>query len=213
MTPQAYFSARPIAINSHTARTAVQATPRLTKHERSTSAESMTSIRSFLRPWCPDINTPPSSRTVSFSSWTRFNATAVNTPPGELKASVLWKASGTTPTYDPPASEWTFLGFNQPVYEFQPFVKKSAHRRQKSSESWTSTSSTGAGDQAGTITFSKQKVKRVSTSSQLTASLNSVSPGGSQGAATTTANRFGLGGMTSEDLPSAFESDEEEDEE
>ncbi|KAH7092397.1 hypothetical protein FB567DRAFT_517132 [Paraphoma chrysanthemicola] len=211
MTAQDYFSARPITINSNASYAAASASLRSGKHERSTSAESMSSIRSFLRPWCPDITTPPSSRAVSFSSWTRFKATADTTPPGELKASVLCEASGTTPSYDPPASEWTFLGANQPVYEFQPGAKKSEHRRQKSSKSWTTASSTNGDTQA--ITFEKQPIKRVSTPSQLTALLKSSSPVGNQGAATATMNRFGLGGIRCEDLPSAFESDEEEDEE
>ncbi|KAH7066419.1 hypothetical protein BKA63DRAFT_524325 [Paraphoma chrysanthemicola] len=204
MTAQDYFSARPIAINSNASHNAASGGPRPGNPERSTYTESRSSIRNFLRPWCPDITTPPSSSAVSFSSWTHFKATAATTPPGELKASVLCEASGTTPSYERPASEWTFLGANQPIYEFQPGAKNSEHRRQKSSKSWTTTSSTNGDTRAKAITFEKQPIKRISTSSQLTASLKSTSPVGSQGAATATVNIFGLGGIMCEDLPSAL---------
>ncbi|KAF2024051.1 hypothetical protein EK21DRAFT_118155 [Setomelanomma holmii] len=193
---QGYFLARPVAIKPSKFHAIAQDAVRLAKHERNSSPESMSSTRSFLR---PEIITPPSSRTVSFSHWTRFNTSPISTPTGELKASVLCEASEITPDYDPPVSEWTFLGANQPVFEYQPGVKKSAQRRQKSPSSWTAMSS-----QDEAITFEKEPIKRVSTSSQLTASLRSSSLGSNP-----EANKFGLSGTTCEELPSAFDSDSE----
>ncbi|KAF2822724.1 hypothetical protein CC86DRAFT_248346, partial [Ophiobolus disseminans] len=136
---------------------------------------------------------------------------APSSPLGELKASVLCKASGTTPTYDPPVDEWVFLGADQPVYSGKPFVRPNLHRRQKTSGSSSSLSSmTLADDQSGAIAFPKQPLKRVSTSSTLTASFTGSSLGSIPERGMSAMQKLGLEGMTCEDLPSAFDDSDDE---
>jgi hypothetical protein len=67
------------------------------------------------------------------------------------------------------------------------------------------------GTETEPITFSKQQPKRVSTESQLTSSFRSLSTLGTKGLATM-AERLGLDSMTCEELPSAFDSDSEDNE-
>ena len=55
--------------------------------------------------------------------------------------------------------------------------------------------------------FMKQPVKRVSTSSQLTASIKSSN---GRECSMSAAQRYGLEGLRSEDLPSAFDDSDEE---
>lgn len=66
--------------------------------------------RIFLKPSTPDIDNLPSHHCISSSHWLRFSTSPVTAPSGQLKASVLCKGSGTSSSYDPPASEWVFLG-------------------------------------------------------------------------------------------------------
>ncbi|KAJ4322273.1 hypothetical protein N0V94_002503 [Neodidymelliopsis sp. IMI 364377] len=61
-------------------------------------------MREIIRPWAEMPSTPPSCKTVSFSSWSRFTASGTSTPTGELKASKLCANYGTSPAYNPPAA-------------------------------------------------------------------------------------------------------------
>ena len=213
MSAQDYFSARPIAIGPRPEDDFVAQYATHSKHARSTSRDSIASNPTFLRPCCSNLGTSPSQRAISFSSWTRYSPSAAPTPSGQLKASLLCKASGTTSSYDPPVSEWTFLGAGQPVYSGKPFVRPGIHQRQKSSGSSSTLSSMSlASEQPGAITFSKQPVKRISMSSQLTASIKGSSLGSIPEGTMSAVQRLGLEGMTCEDLPSAFDDSDDEEE-
>jgi hypothetical protein len=202
MAEQSYFSLTPDSIYS----TSYQQDT--ATHKRSTSAKHRAFMRQLLSAWCPPVDTPPSSRAVSFSSWTHVTDSKPTTPFGELKASELCRGSGTTPTYDPPAHEWTYLGAEQPPLRCgKPSEKRTGRRRQEIDGSWTTTTSASENGQASApTTFRKQAVKRVSTESQLTSSLRLTT--GKQ-----LTSRFGLQGLACEDLPSAFDSDSEDEEE
>lgn len=177
-----------------------------TPHKRTTSAEHNEFMRSLLRKWCPPVDIQPSSRTVSFSSWTHVTDGKPTTPLGKLKTSKICKGSGTTPDYDPPRHEWTYLGTEQPPLRCgKPSERKTGRRSQESNGSWTTATSASDGGQATSepITFRKQPVKGVGTESQLTSSLKATIE-------KQPTSRFGLQGFTCEELPSAFDSDDDE---
>jgi hypothetical protein len=205
MNPQAYFSLTPNPIHYPSV---PQPCP------QQASIEHSTFMRSLFNGWCESSTTPPASRTVSFSSWTRVTRPTAAAPLGELKASVICKGSGTTPSYDPPACEWIYLGAEQPLNYGKPTARARDYRRKKSYGSFATTSSMSNesdGTETEPITFSKQQPKRVSTESQLTSSFRSLSTLGTKGLATM-AERLGLDSMTCEELPSAFDSDSEDNE-
>ena len=186
------------------------------QHARKTSAASSISLREFLGP----CYAPPGCRTVSFSSWNRIISTpAPSAPTGALKASDLCKDRGVAAEYDPPASEWCYLGADQqkddPRLErlrqnilLQRQPKQARHRG--SNSSWKTVSEQG--DESAKpepINFVKYPLKRVNTHSQLTKSLSVVMGKGEK--MKTLVERWGLEGMTCEELPSAFDCDDEED--
>ncbi|OAK94283.1 hypothetical protein IQ06DRAFT_234587 [Phaeosphaeriaceae sp. SRC1lsM3a] len=172
--------------------------------------------RIFLKPSTSDIVTSPSHRRISSSSWLRFSNSPVATPSGQLKASLLCKGSGTSPSFNPPASEWVYLGAGQPIFFGKPEPQANWHEwkcrkyPQKTSRS-PSPSSLSSEVVADKFTFQKQPVKRLSNESQLSNSIRMASPS-DEGAATGAMKKHGLAGLTCEDLPSAFDSDDEEDE-
>jgi hypothetical protein len=213
MDAQDYFSpTRVFAYNRSTHDSAIHA-PLPQPCKRKTSAEHDAFMRRLLRGWCEPSTTLPASRTVSFSSWTRVATPTAATPFGELKASVICKGSGTMLSYDPPASEWTYLGAEQPLNCGKPAGWTGNHRRQKGSGNFVSASSTSSGSElTEPITFRKQQPKRVCTESQLTGSIKSSINQCSQKEMATLADRVELDSMTCEDLPSAFDSDSEDDE-
>lgn len=186
------------------------------QHSRKSSTDSNAVLRELLRPWGTLSSTPPGCRTVSFSSWTRFTASTTTTaPPGELKASILCKDSGLATSYDPPVSEWTYLGAAQPIFPGKPEnVRRRRQKRQRSSASWTTVSSTSdGGAPMEPAKFQKRELKRVNTNSQLTCSLNtSPVPEKQPSQMERMMKRLGMEGMNCEELPSAFDSDSEEEE-
>lgn len=194
---QDYFSAHPIPISPRPEHIFLAQVAGRTRHTRNTSTDSTASDYSFLRPCSFDLSTSP----ITSPSWQHYNATS---PSGKLKASLLCKASGTTQSYDPPASERTLLGAGQPAYTGKPFLRK-GHQRGKGEGISSSLSEMSLPCEEGL--FMKQPVKRVSTSSQLTASIK-----GSNGreCSMSAAQRYGLEGLRSEDLPSAFDDSDEE---
>ena len=106
------------------------------------------------------------------------------------------------------------MGAEQPLDNGKPAARVACYRRQKSSGNFATTSSMGSESgmtETEPITFHKQQPKRVSTESQLTSSFKSVPTIGPKGPATM-AERLGLEGMTCEELPSAFDSDSEDEE-
>jgi hypothetical protein len=181
----------------------------------SSSIERCAPPHIFLPPSATGAESSPSRRAISFSHWTHFTAIPFNTPPGQLKASLLCKASGTAVRYNPPASEWTYLGADQPVILQAPEPRMAWREwsRQKAprSSSPLSQSSTSSSSEAGeTFEFHKQTVKQLCNKSQLTSSIMKAS-NGEHIALVSTANKFGLEGLSCAELPSAFDSDEEED--
>lgn len=215
MPAQHYFSARPIPINPPPEHVFLAQVAGRTKHTRNVSPDLSDSITPnpgylHLRPCRGDLGTSPSQRAISFSSWTKNSPSAPCSPSGSLKASVRCGASGITQDFDPPKNEWTFLGADQPVYTGKPFVRPGLHRRNTHfGSSSTLSSMTLADDQYDVITFTKQPLKRASTSSQLTASIKGVSLESIRGGASAV-KRLGQEGMTCEDLPSAFDDSEDE---
>ncbi|CAO2649761.1 Nn.00g010530.m01.CDS01 [Neocucurbitaria sp. VM-36] len=184
------------------------------QHSKRSSTDSNAALRELLKPWGTLPFTPQSCRAISFSSWTRFTASNTSTTPtGELKASTLCKANGLAPTYNPPASEWTYLGADQPVHAEKPGnMRRGGHRRQRSSASWTTVSSASdGGEKTEPIQFRKQEVKIVNTSSQLTNSFKmSAVAGKVPSKRETMMKRLGFEGMNCDELPSAFETDSED---
>jgi hypothetical protein len=167
--------------------------------------------RIYLRTSTLHAENSPSHRAITSSHWTRYTTSPIPTPScGQLKASVLCKASGTSASYDPPANEWTFLGVGQPVnMTGKPEVREKwcEWRRRRSPGGPSRSASPTENAQEG-IKFSRQPIKRVSMESELT---RSIMTGSEMEKTMTTAEKYGPEGMTCDDLPSAFDSDSEDD--
>ena len=183
---------------------------------RKSSTASNEYLRECLASWADPIYTPPGCRTVSLCSWTGFSAVRAPTPAnGGLKASDLCRDCGTTRDYNPPASERCYLGVDQPNPDFQyAHVSRARQRRQWSSAtSWATVSEPGEDEAkpkpaSAQMEFPKQAPKRVETKSQLTACLETTTASEER---KTFAEMMGLAEMTCEELPSAFDSDDEVD--
>ncbi|KAH4855000.1 hypothetical protein HBI16_156400 [Parastagonospora nodorum] len=131
-------------------------------------------------------------------------------PFGLLKASVLCKACGTSPSYDPPISEWVYLGADQPAHvEGEPEVReKWSDWRQRRSPGGLRMAVPGMYVEKNTeLRFARQPIKRMSSESQLT---RGIKMGLRAGNEVTLADKYGLQGLTCEDLPSAFDSESDE---
>jgi hypothetical protein len=181
-----------------------QVAGRALHHKRTPSTESTASLPNYrpLHDCNGNITTSPSHTHIASASWRRFSSNRPDSPPGELKASLLCKDTGKSASYDPPVDEWCVLDAVVPVYVGKPLQKRMMHRREEGSAS----SSTLSSNQSGAITFKKREVKRVSNSSQLTASIE-----GSPVGILSAAQRMGLGDVNCEDLPSAFHDSDDED--
>jgi hypothetical protein len=138
------------------------------------------------------------------------------TPTGELKASDLYRDRGMRSTYNPPTSEFCYLGVDQPKpdprYNARP-VQDLRKRKRGSSTSLATVSEQGDEDARPKPTtsptlFTRQVLKRVNTSSELTRSFEIVSIKEEKNP--TLAEKFAFEGLNCEDLPSAFDSDDEE---
>lgn len=188
--------------------------------------KSLRAMHDIIPPWAEMPATPPSCRTVSYSRWSRFTTSGSSTPTGELKASKLCTNRGTSPTYNPPAKEWTYLGAEQLLRCGKPEAQRSRHRRQQSAQQYSqqssgtcpslsSTASTTASSSSQTepMDFRRRDVQRASTSSQLTESFKaSPAKGGPEqppGMLGLMA-RLGLDAADCEELPSAFDSEDED---
>ncbi|KAF1831384.1 hypothetical protein BDW02DRAFT_556935 [Decorospora gaudefroyi] len=211
MSTEEYFSFAPEAPYAADAPTA----------SRKPSTSSNPSLRSLLvGTWTELPPIPATCRTVSFSSWRRFSAAPVRpTPKGGLKASDLCIDRGQTPDFDPPASEWCYLGVDQPPVDpkYQNLARARGQRRRPRQPQRTSTSSWATVSEEGEegtkpepikMNFSKRPLKRVNTNSLLT---ESFAMPAKEEKVKTMAERLGLEGLTCEELPSAFDSDDEED--
>ncbi|KZM25766.1 uncharacterized protein EKO05_0002605 [Ascochyta rabiei] len=188
-----------------------------------TESKSSIAMREVIAPWAEMPATPPSCRTVSFSRWSRFTTSGCSTPTGELKASKLCANYGTSPAYNPPAKEWTYLGAEQPLRCGKPEAHRSRHHRQQNSQqssgtcpSLSSTASTtvSSSSQTEPMDFRRRDFKRASTSSQLTESFKPSSAKGGQeqppGMLGLIA-KLGLDALDCQELPSAFDSEDEDD--
>lgn len=170
--------------------------------------------RIYLRTSALHAEYSPGHRAVSFSSWTRYSTSPITAPSGQLKASVLCKASGTSPSYDPPVSEWAFLGAGQPItMTGKPEVReKWSDWRQRRSPGGSPLSTKVGEEGSEGIDFRKRPIKRVSIESQLTRSIKTGSETDFETEkATMAAKKNRLEGLTCDDLPSAFDSDSEDD--
>lgn len=190
------------------------------------------SSRTMISPWEAMPATPPSCRTVSSPRWSRFTTSATSTPTGELKASKLCSNRGTSPTYDPPAKEYIHPSTGLPLQCGKLETQRSRHRRQQSAQqsaqrysqqssgtcpslsstaSTTTTSSTSATEP---MDFRRRSVQRASTSSQLTESFKASPTKGSRDQPPGMLGlmaRLGLDSAEGDELPSAFDSEDEDD--
>lgn len=140
-----------------------------------------------------------SSHTVSFSSWTEFHVTSSSLPLGALKASVLRKATGTKKSFSPPTDEWIYLGVEQPIFKNQP-AKSTRPTWRNAGHSTATPSSTDE-----SFSFQREPIQQARTDSLLSMSLKASHKNTKE-----TAVKSTLKGMTSEDLPSVFDSDNED---
>ncbi|KAF2623104.1 hypothetical protein BU25DRAFT_414625 [Macroventuria anomochaeta] len=219
MSQQYYFSCYP-EMSADERRNTRPARPNLPERKSSRA------MRDIIPPWAEMPATPPSCRSVSFSRWSRFTTSGSSTSTGELKASKLCANHGTSPTYNPPANEWTYLGAEQPLRCGKPEVQRSRHRRQQSAQQSSQQSSgtcpslssrastmTSSSSQTEPMDFRRRDVQRASTSSQLTESFKASPAKGGQeqppGMLGVIA-RLGLNAVDCEGFPSAFDSEDED---
>jgi hypothetical protein len=205
MPAQDYFSIGREISPQRSASTAPHSSVTLTEDE-STAPRHI-----YLRTSALHAENSPSHRAVSFSSWTRYSRSAVHRPSyGQLKASVLCKASGTSPSYDPPIGEWTFLGFGQHINMTAKAEMRERwsdwRQRRSPGDSPRSVSPTKIAQQG--IDFHRQQIMHLSVESQLTRDIIRCSE---MQVMVTTAKKYGFEEMTCGDLPSAFDSDSEDD--
>lgn len=107
------------------------------------SPASSAFLRELLGPDMALSIMPPGCRTIAFSQWGGFTAAPEQvTPTGELKASDLYMDRGMTSTFNPPTSEWSYLGGNQPRYNAQP-IPDLRKRKRSSSTSLATVSEQG----------------------------------------------------------------------
>ncbi|KAF3038616.1 hypothetical protein E8E12_002074 [Didymella heteroderae] len=221
MSQQDYFSYNP-QMSANEGRSRISTRPALPERKSSRA------MHNIIPPWVEMPATPPSCRTVSYSRWSRFTASGSSTPSGELKASKLCTNRGTSPTYNPPANEWTYLGAEQALRCGKPEAQRSRHRRQQSANQYsqqsagtcpslssTATSTASTSSQTEPMDFRRRDVQRASTSSQLTRSfkaspvkggLDQRQPQGMLGMMA----KLGLNAEDCEELPSAFDSEDED---
>lgn len=180
-----------------------------------TSSSSNVYLRELLGPTINLPAMPRSCRAIGLPHWSGFSTAPERiAPPGELKASDLLRDRGMTPTYNPPAGEWCYLGADQPKPIVQP-VKFRVHdhreRRRGTDMSWMKVSEQDEDARPKTSTapiqFFRQAPRRVNTSSELTASFETRSM---EKRRLTLAEEFASEGLDCTELPSTFDSDDEE---
>lgn len=178
-------------------------------------------MREIIRSWGGVPTTPPGCRAVSFSSWTRFSAKHRTKSSEEMKASILCAAAGTTPDYDPPLLERTYLGVDQTPHSVNPEKKDAYYRRHhirkqacRNDARTSSNSPCGSREALGPITFRKEVVRKAPTNSLLTRSLSSQSSVDTEGQhpriTVDMAKEFGIKELSTSALSDVFGSDEED---
>ena len=165
-----------------------------------------------------------------YASWTRFTASDISSKSSEdMQASVLWVGAGTTPDFNPPKHERVYLGVDQqkPVqignpkeFKTEERVRRRRHHRpfrrvhSGLSSSWSTESSQSEPE---SFTFARQPVKSISTTSLLTQTLEEKKR---QAEAKQNINPVGIlsktlgeGALSASMLPSAWETDSEDEDE
>jgi hypothetical protein len=107
-----------------------------------------------------------------------------------------------SPAYNPPASEWVYLGAQQPVSAKKP--REVRRKRGSGSSSMSSSSSCESVGEVEVLVFEKREVKRGSGESVLSQGIKEKGVGGKK--------KWLEGVMTVEDLPSAFDDSDDEEE-
>jgi hypothetical protein len=183
---------------------------------RKSSSSSNAYLRELLDPAIGLSAMPPSCRTIGSPHWGHFTTAPEQvTPAGELKASNLLRDRGMTSSYNSPKDEWCFLGADQPepIPKYMPSRVQDYRKRKRGADmNWATVSEQDEGARpkrtTAPIQFLKQAPRRVNTSSELTASLETESI--NEEKKPRLAERFALEGLNCGDLPSAFDSDNEE---
>ncbi|KAF2274327.1 uncharacterized protein EI97DRAFT_126257 [Westerdykella ornata] len=194
-------------------------------HTRKSSKEHQVALRALTKSWIALPESPHQCQAIMYSSWTRFSCSRVsNLSSDDLKASVLCAPRPTTPDFNPPLFERTYLGADQPDMVGNPEARRilrRPHRRAKSSlnNSWSTVSSSQKDGQSQStgLRFGKSPIKKPVTISLLTQKMHSpkeearkpINPIGFFAKAE--ANE-GKPALSASMLPSAFDSDSEDDE-
>lgn len=190
-------------------------------HKRKASAEHNAAMRDLMKPWGSIAPSPPGCRSIMYSSWSRFNAGNISSKSSDdLKASILWAGTGTTPDFNPPVLERTYLGVVQekPGKPGKPRGvqgRRRSHRKQSDLRNSWSTLSSGSDAEVedDRVTFKRQAIKSVSTSSLISSSLRRsqrvVTPEGVN-PMRKFAETFGVEFSDPSMLPSAFSDSEDE---
>ncbi|KAF2748429.1 hypothetical protein M011DRAFT_457748 [Sporormia fimetaria CBS 119925] len=186
-------------------------------HQRKTSEARNATLRELMRGWGPLPESPPQCRSIIDCNWPKWSPSPRKALSKEdRKASVLCEGRGAIRDFNPPLLERTYLGVDQSPASDNERKPRRAHDRKKSSlrNSWSTVSSNAdAQELSGGISFVKTTVKATVTSSLLTQSFRSASekrPNQSAGALGFFA-KLGME-MNADELPSAFDSDSEDEE-
>jgi hypothetical protein len=191
--------------------------PQPTHLARKALSASNAYLRELLGPDMALSIMPPGCRTIASSNWNYLTSSPEQvTPTGELKASDLYRDRGMRSTYNPPTSEFCYLGVDQPKPDPRHNARPVQDLRKRKRGSSTSLATVSEqGDEGARpkpttspVLFTRQVLKRVNTSSELTRSFEMVSI--KEEKKPTLAEKFAFEGLNCEDLPSAFDSDDEE---
>ncbi|KAF2002049.1 hypothetical protein P154DRAFT_150555 [Amniculicola lignicola CBS 123094] len=188
--------------------------------ERNGSKAHNIAMREIIKDWGSIPESPPGCQSISYSRWSRFSAsTGSSTPTEEMKASTLWAPRGTTPDFNPPVLERTYLGVENldPALGQGPQQRGRAGQRRKfgSDSSWMTESSRGSSRSTSeAIAFKREMVKPASTTSLLTESIKPSPLGARRSASAIEILTKGMKNqrLSASMLPSAFDSDSEEEE-
>jgi hypothetical protein len=202
---------------------------RTSTSEPQISLKHNAALRDLIQPWCGDGITefPPQCQSVMYSHWSNFTAKPGDSKSSDdLKASVLLAPKGTISNFHPPREERIYLG-SAPPYQgptSEPGTKSDGpmpcgvyclgHWRGKSSadNSWSTVSSGAQSDPSpkDDALFKRTVIKSTSTTSLLTRAIRisegveTANPAGILG------ETLGEGVLTADMLPSAFDSDSED---
>lgn len=195
-------------------------------HQRQFSKQQHNvAMRELIKPWGGLSESPAQCQRVMYSCWSRFKAVRTSTKSSEeLKASVLWAPSGAVPGFNPPQDErFNMRPGRADADAHSPIscgVYCLGHQRVQSepqNNSWSTISSDEHSEgQSEGVTFKRKPIKATSTTSLLTRAIRrsmgdelvqEISPIGHFG------NVLGKELLTADMLPSAFDSDSEDEDE